>query len=83
MEWWNDGMMVFEESYPYMNNFHFPVKRDVESVIPVFPPKKKRARLGVPAFLFMTYRKTRSGPGGERSWSKPQTLSPGIYGIAC
>ena len=40
MKWWNDGMMVSEESYPYMNNFHFPVKRDVESVIPVFPPKK-------------------------------------------
>jgi hypothetical protein len=40
MEHWNDGMMVFEESYPYMNNFHFPVKRDVESVIPLFPPKK-------------------------------------------
>jgi hypothetical protein len=40
MEHWNDGMMVFEESYPYMNNFHFPVKRDVESVIPVFRPKK-------------------------------------------
>ena len=32
--------MVFEESYLYMNNFRFPVKRDVESVTPVFSPKK-------------------------------------------
>jgi hypothetical protein len=32
--------MFFEGCYPYMNNFHFPVKRDVESVIPVFRPKK-------------------------------------------
>jgi hypothetical protein len=52
MEWWNDGILVFEEIYPYMNNFHFPVKRDVESVIPVFPPKKNepalwRARISV------------------------------------
>jgi hypothetical protein len=41
MEWWNDGILVFEEIYPYMNNFNFPVKRDVESVIPVFPAPKK------------------------------------------
>ena len=34
-------MMVFEESYPYMNNFHFPVKRDVESLFPDTPKKNE------------------------------------------
>jgi hypothetical protein len=44
-------MIVFEETYPYMNNFHFPVKRDVKSFILVLPPKKMstplRARFSV------------------------------------
>ena len=33
-------MLIFEEGYPYMNNFHFPVKRDVKSAISLFSPKK-------------------------------------------
>lgn len=34
-------MLIFEEGYPYMNNFHIPVKRNVKSVVSLFPPQKK------------------------------------------
>jgi hypothetical protein len=40
-------MLIFEEGYPYMNNFHVPVKRDVKSAISVFPPKKNEIVLSL------------------------------------
>jgi hypothetical protein len=50
---WNGGMIVFEETHPYMNNFHFPVKRDLESVIPVLPPKKTSTPLRARDYVYI------------------------------
>jgi hypothetical protein len=47
----NVGMLIFEEGYPYMNNFHVPVKRDVKSAISVFPPKKNEPALARRDFM--------------------------------
>jgi len=62
-------MIVFEEIYPYMNNFHFPVKRDIESVIPVLPPKKTSTPLRARV-------KTRPDLGQGELLVHMQTLSP-------
>jgi hypothetical protein len=30
MEHWNDGMLALKGSFPFVNNFHLPVKRKLD-----------------------------------------------------